>query len=130
MDVLLAAKRVTVMPVLHAVRWVLLLSLLTVAACGRGGGTNESHATGSATVSWSAPTASTDGSALKTLVGYRIYYGTDPDRLEHRIEIPDRTVTTRTVSGLTPGTWYFAVTAVGGDGLESALSQVGSKVIR
>lgn len=118
------------MSLLHAVRWVLLLSLLTVAACGRGGGTTDSQATGSATVSWSAPIANTDGSPLKALVGYRIYYGTDPDSLDHRIEIPDRAVTTRTVSGLTPGTWYFAVTAVGGDGLESALSKVGSKVIR
>ena len=118
------------MSLLPVVRWVLLLSLLTVAACGRGGGTPESHATGSATVSWSAPTANTDGSPLKALVGYRIYYGTDPNRLEHRIEIPDRTVTTWTVSGLTPGTWYFAVSAVGGDGSESSHSTIASKSIQ
>lgn len=118
------------MSLLPARRWVLLLSLLIIAACGRGGGTPESHATGSATVSWSAPKANTDGSPLRGLVGYRIYYGVNPDRLDHRIEISDGAATTAKVSGLTPGKWYFAVTAVAGDGSESGYSNVGSKMIR
>ena len=87
-------------------------------------------ANGTATISWIPPTQNTDGTPLTDLGGYRIYYGTDPGSLEHRLDIPDRTITTRTVGGLTPGTWYFAVTAVGSDGSESAYSTVASKVIQ
>jgi len=85
---------------------------------------------GSATLSWSAPTANVDGSPLKDPAGYRIYYGTDSKNLSHRIEIRDPSVLSRTVSGLTPGTWYFAVTAVGRGGSESAYSTITSKKIQ
>jgi hypothetical protein len=36
---------------------------------------------------------------------------------------------TYTVTGLGQGTWYFAITAYTNTGLESALSNVGSKTI-
>jgi hypothetical protein len=85
---------------------------------------------GSARLSWSAPTANVDGSPLKEPAGYRIYYGTDPNDLSHRIAIPDPSVVSWTVSGLTPGTWYFAVTAVGSGGSESAHSTIASKTIQ
>jgi hypothetical protein len=36
--------------------------------------------TGTATLSWSAPTTNTDGTPVTTLIGYHIYYGTvQPD---------------------------------------------------
>ena len=85
---------------------------------------------GSASLSWSAPTANVDGSPLNDPAGYCIYYGTDPKNFSHRIEIPDPSVVSWTVSGLTPGTWYFAVTAVGSGGSESAYSTIQSKKIQ
>jgi hypothetical protein len=121
---------VEAMSYLPAIRSILLCSLVTMAACVRGVETPAASATGSATLSWSAPTANADGSPLAGLAGYRIYYGVDPGRLDHRMEIPDRTATTATVNGLSPGKWYFAVTAVGDDGAESAYSKLGSKTIR
>jgi hypothetical protein len=118
------------MSFLSVTRCVFLSALVTVAACGRGGGAPESLATGSARLSWSAPTANVDGSPLKGPASYRIHYGTDPNNLSHRIEIRDPSVVSWTVSGLTAGTWYFAVTALGADGSESEYSTITSKKIQ
>jgi hypothetical protein len=85
--------------------------------------------TGRATLSWSPPTQRTDGSALTNLAGYRIYYGTSASSLGSRIDVPTAGTTSWVVENLTPGTWYFAATAVDGDGNESALSVVASKTI-
>lgn len=85
---------------------------------------------GSARLSWSAPTANVDGSPLQGPTGYRIHYGTDPNNLSHLIEIRDPSVVSWTVSSLTAGTWYFAVTALGADGSESEYSTITSKSIQ
>ncbi len=90
----------------------------------------ESNATGSASIHWVAPTTNEDGSALHGVAGYYIYYGTDQNRLDHRIDIRDPKATTWTVNGLAPGTWYFAVAAVGNGGSVSAYSKIGSKTVR
>jgi hypothetical protein len=86
-------------------------------------------ATGSATVSWLPPTERTDGSALTNLAGYHIRYGTKPTELLQTIELNGSGLTSFTVEGLTPGDWYFGVSAFDTAMVESATSNVGSKKI-
>ena len=117
------------MTIVSLMRCMFLSALVTVAACGRSEVAPNSSTMGSAEVSWSAPTATVDGSPLNDLAGYRIYYGTDPDNLRHQIDIADPSVRVWTVDGLTPGNWHFAVTAVRSGGNESEYSKIGSKTI-
>jgi hypothetical protein len=84
---------------------------------------------GRATLSWTAPTENTDGSALSNLSGYRIRYGTSAGALTQTILINNASVTTYVVEDLAPATWYFAVTAVTSAGSESAYSNVANKAI-
>jgi hypothetical protein len=86
-------------------------------------------ATGSATLSWTAPTENTDGSALSNLAGYRIRYGTSASALTSTIVISNASLTTYVVENLSPATWYFAVTAVNSQGAESTNSNVANKQI-
>jgi hypothetical protein len=69
----------------------------------------QQTAQGSATVSWAAPTANTDGSQISGLNGYQIDYGNDPTSLTQTVTISDPAVTSYTIQGLSAGTWYFAV---------------------
>ena len=86
-------------------------------------------ANGRATLSWTAPTENTDGSALSNLAGYRIRYGTSATSLTQTIVIDNASVTTYVVENLSPATWYFAVTAVNSQGAESTNSNVANKQI-
>jgi uncharacterized membrane protein SirB2 len=85
--------------------------------------------TGTAQLSWNAPTTRTDGSPFENLAGYRIKYGMSPDELPCLVEIRDPKVTTWKVTGLSPGTWYFAVASFDSGFVESDLSGVVSKRI-
>jgi hypothetical protein len=84
---------------------------------------------GTANLSWTAPTQNTDGSALTDLAGYRVYHGTSPDALNEMYQVGSPTTTTYSFSQLASGTHYFAVAAYNVTGVESALSAVGSKAI-
>jgi hypothetical protein len=84
---------------------------------------------GSATVSWTAPTQNTDGSALTNLAGFRIVYGASASALNQTVELSNPSLSTYTISGLTSGTWYFAVKAYNTVGGESAQSSTASKTI-
>lgn len=84
---------------------------------------------GSASLSWSPPTQNTDGSSLVNLAGYNIYYGTGPAALNAKVNVANPGATAFTVTGLASGTWYFALTAYSADGVESALSNVSTKVV-
>jgi hypothetical protein len=77
-----------------------------------------------ATLSWQAPTTNTDGTPLTDLAGYRIYYGSSPEQLSHTVQINTAGLQTYVVDDLQPGTWYFAVTTVAANGVESTLSDV------
>jgi hypothetical protein len=83
---------------------------------------------GTATVSWEPPTTRTDGSALTDLAGYRVYYGKDKTSLTHVVPA-SAGQTSQHIENLEVGTWYFAVTAIDSQGLESPKSEVGSKTI-
>jgi hypothetical protein len=85
--------------------------------------------TGFATLQWVAPTQNTNGSALTNLAGYVIYWGTSTSALTQSITVTSVSTTSYVVSGLTSGTWYFAVQAYDSVGNNSALSNIGSKTI-
>jgi len=78
-------------------------------------------------LSWAAPTQNTNGSSLADLAGYRVYYGTSADALTQVIDVAN--VTSYVVSGLSPGTYYFAVAAYSSAGTQSALSETAAKTI-
>ncbi len=73
-----------------------------------------------AVVSWTAPTVNIDGTPLLDLAGYKIYYGTSSGNYTTILNVGN--VTTYTISNLTPGTYYFAVTAYDTQNLESTYS--------
>jgi hypothetical protein len=66
---------------------------------------------GSARISWVAPVRYRDGSPLTNIAGYQIYYGTRADDLTNTQTVNDSGATSATITGLAPGTWYFAVSA-------------------
>lgn len=86
-------------------------------------------ANGSATVSWTPPTQNTDGSTISNLAGFRVQYGSSPSALTQTIQIANPGLATYVVTGLSSGTWYFAVRAYASSGAESANSSVVSKAI-
>jgi hypothetical protein len=88
-----------------------------------------SPAAGSATLSWSVPTENTNGTPLTDLAGYHIYYGTTKGIWTSTITVLDASETSHVVSGLSPGTYYFTVTAFNSEGMDSPDSNIGSKTI-
>lgn len=85
---------------------------------------------GSATLSWMPPTTNTDGSSLRNLAGYRVYWGPSAGNMTSSVAIASPGLTSYVVDNLAPGTYYFAVAAVNSSGAESALSNAASKTIR
>lgn len=85
--------------------------------------------TGSATLTWVAPTENTDGTPLTDLAGYYIHYGTNAAALTQSISVPSATTTTYEISSLAPGTYYFEIIAYTSLGTQSAPSNVASKTI-
>jgi Putative Ig domain len=86
-------------------------------------------ANGTATLSWTAPAYDANGSPITGLAGYNIYYGTDPSNLTKSINVAGAATTTYVVTGLTAGTYYFAVSAYNSEGVDSSLSNIGQKTI-
>ena len=84
---------------------------------------------GSTSLSWDAPTESEDGSPLEDLAGFRVHYGTAPGTYSNTIEIPNPGVTTHLVENLSPGVWYFVVTAYDTSGNESGWSNEAISII-
>lgn len=103
-----------------------------LSACGGGSGgtttptTGTTTTTASATLHWTAPTQNSDGSPLTDLAGYRIVYGQDANNLSQTVTVADRTATSHVVSGLSSGTWYFAISAYNQAGNSSERSNVAS----
>jgi ABC-type oligopeptide transport system substrate-binding subunit len=122
---------------------VKLASVLALAACVLVGchqdptglstvsaGTSATNkGSGTATLSWQAPTTNTDGAALTDLAGYRIYYGMNADDLTQTVQLTSVGLQTYVIEDLGSGTWYFAIKAVTRTSVESALSDVVSKAI-
>jgi hypothetical protein len=82
-----------------------------------------SSATGdNVTLSWSAPTENTNGSALTNLAGYIIYYGTSASAMTQTIDINTVGMQTYVVDNLSAGNWYFQIVAVNSAGEHSSPS--------
>ena len=79
----------------------------------------ESGQAGSATLSWVAPTAHTDGSPLSNLAGYTVFYGRMSGIYDYQIDIRNPGILTYVVENLVSGDWYFAMTAYDSQGIES-----------
>jgi len=84
---------------------------------------------GSANISWVAPTQNMDGSTLTNLAGFKVLYGTSSASLTNTRTVDDMTQRSTTISSLSPGTWYFTVRAYTSAGKESTNSNVTSKSI-
>jgi len=121
-------------PRLHVLLLAALL-IVTSALFGCGGGVSSTDVppsgvpagTGTATLTWTAPTTNVDGSPLTTLAGYKVYYGTTPG-VYTSLVIGD--VNSYQIAGLTKGqTFYFTVTAYDTYGNESDYAPVASKLI-
>jgi hypothetical protein len=94
-----------------------------------GAASTPAPATGSATVSWTAPTHNMDGSPVTDLTGYNIYYGKSPTALTSVVAVNNPASGSYTISKLASGTWYFGVRAYNGQADESALSSIVSKTM-
>ena len=92
--------------------------------------TVQAVAVGSATLSWVPPTTNTDGSALTNLAGYKVYWGPSQGNYPNSVTLANPGLTSHVVSNLSPGTYFFVVTAYNAAGVESSFSPVGSKTIQ
>jgi len=87
--------------------------------------------TSTAKLSWTPPTTFVDGSVLipsVDLTGYKVYSGTSSGVYGAPVLVSGGTSTTFTVT-INAGTTYFAVSAVGVNGLDSVKSNEGSKTV-
>jgi hypothetical protein len=87
-------------------------------------------ASSSVTISWTPPTENANGSALTNLAGYHLYYGTSQANLNQVVDINNPGLATYVLSSLSSGTWYFALTSVNSQGVESVRSAVVSASVQ
>jgi hypothetical protein len=66
---------------------------------------------------------------LTNLAGYRIHYGTSKDQLTSTADVANPGLTSYVLDQLSPGTWYFTMTAYSTSGSESAVTGVVSTTI-
>lgn len=85
---------------------------------------------GTATLSWAAPTTTTAGAPLTNLAGYTIAYGSSRTSLSQTVSLTDPSTTTYTLQNLAAGTWYFTVSAYTTNGEQSSPSNVASLAIQ
>ena len=88
--------------------------------------------TGSAALSWNAPTTRTDGTALSMseIGGYTVRYGTSAGSYTNTVTISDAYTMNYTFASLAQGTYYFVVTAFDKQGQSSGNSSSVSAVIQ
>jgi Putative Ig domain len=83
-----------------------------------------SGGTGTASISWIAPTENTDGTPVTDLAGYHLYYGTNASELTETITVQGAASINYVFSDLDPGTYYFAIVAYNSAGTDSGKSNV------
>ncbi len=92
--------------------------------------TVQAMATGSATLSWTAPTQNTDGTPLTDLAGFKIYWGPAAGSYPNSVTLNNPGLSTYVVDNLASGTYFFTASALNSAGVESSLSAPASKVIQ
>jgi regulation of enolase protein 1 (concanavalin A-like superfamily) len=85
---------------------------------------------GSARLTWTAPTTNTNGEPLTDLTSFKLYWGTSPGSYASQLTINNPSTTTWTLDNLAGGRWYFAVTALDVTGAESPKSNEATKLIQ
>jgi Fibronectin type III domain len=115
----------------NSLLWLLLAAL---GGCGGNGSSSGTTPTptptpSTAQLTWVAPTLNTDGTPLTDLSGYTISFGLSPTSLSQSVNVTDPSATSYTVTGLSPGTWYFEISAYSSAGTQSAPSNTASKTI-
>jgi Putative Ig domain len=81
--------------------------------------TVEAFGDRTATLRWAAPTERTDNTVLTGLAGFNLYYGQTTGDYGNKIAINNAGVATYVVENLSPGKWYFVITAIDNGGIES-----------
>lgn len=79
---------------------------------------------------WTRPRLREDGTELKDLFGYRLWYGTSSGLYTQLVEIHDPASTAYSFKTLPPDTYYFAIRAISTSGGESAISNEVTKTIK
>jgi hypothetical protein len=98
-------------------------------ASGSGGSNPPTASNGNVTINWNPPTQNTNGSPLTNLAGFKIHYGTASQKYTQTITVSNPGLVTYVIANLSPGKYYFAVTAYSSAGTESPLSsEVSTKV--
>ena len=109
-----------------------LLLAVMISACGGGGSTPVTSiqvGSGSATLSWTPPMLNSDGSPLTDLASYKIYYGNESGNYHTSIQIDNPGMAIYVVEYLTPNTYYFVMTSINNNGIESDFSNEASTQI-
>jgi hypothetical protein len=76
----------------------------------------------SVSLGWDIPLENDDGTPLTDLKAFRIHYGSASSDYAGTLEVASANATSHVVQQLPSGTYYFAITAVNADGVESAYS--------
>lgn len=84
---------------------------------------------GSISLSWMPPTRSADGSELNDLAGYRIRWGTQTGNHPNLNEVNNAGVAIFVLDGLTPGNYFFTVSAIDTSNNESQASNEASGIV-
>jgi len=90
---------------------------------------SQGAAIGSVTLSWTAPNTNTDGSTLRDLAGYRIYWGPAFGDYHTIVSIDNPSVNRYVIENLDPGDYTFVATAVNTAGVESSHSQTATATV-
>lgn len=88
------------------------------------------NASGSATVNWTTPMTNSDGTTLTDLASFRIAYGRSSTNLDQTAAVANTSLSSFTINNLSTGAWYFAVYVVNSRGVESEISNIGTKTIQ
>ena len=107
--------------VMTSVRFAMLLAASAALTACKG--------TGTAALSWSAPTRNADGSPVGPIAGYYISYGPSPTAMTQSIQVRGPGMTSYVVRHLSPGTYYFSVAAYGASGTRGTQTAPVSKTI-
>jgi hypothetical protein len=79
-------------------------------------------ATNSVTLNWTSPTTNTDGTPLKNLDAYRVFYGQTSRNYTKSVYVPAAATHSVVIEGLAAGTWFFAIKSINTLGIASAYS--------